>query len=490
MTSILFIGNGNELADQKARDLCLEQSVEYKGLLDTELPEYDGGFHTSIYDLSYEKIKDIAKNFNKVVLLDQSDYQTVDDFSKTIELVHDLEKITTVIFVDPSYRNEILKLLDSNPTFCLAPFISMYVQEDVHGKNIVVPCCWYKSPLAEYTSTFNYENDPGFSQLRTDLLDGKQNSGCGTCYQVEQADALSYRTRFSKEWALKLGISKIEELKAKPAYYDIRLGNKCNMMCRTCNPGSSNLIDKEYFSIKLESKSIGTTRVDNFDLIDTDELVCLYIAGGEPSINEEFIKFIETCIEKNHTDFELIINTNALVITDYFLSLMSQFKKVKFEISLDGIGKINKYIRWPGEWTKIHENINRLKEVANQRISFNSVISIYNISNLYWLFEYIDTSHPKIESHISYTFDPEFLAPWKFPRKELVLQELEKVKSLKLYANQEFRSKIQGLVKLVTDYKVSNEETIKFFEWNDLLDKSRKIKLGDYIPELEKCRIQ
>ena len=34
----------------------------------------------------------------------------------------------------------------------------------------------------------------------------------------------------------------------------------------------------------------------------------------------------------------------------------------------------------------------------------------------------------------------------------------------------------------------SRNKLKKFFEYNDILDKSRSSKLGDYIPELEACR--
>ena len=31
-----------------------------------------------------------------------------------------------------------------------------------------------------------------------------------------------------------------------PYYYEIRLSNKCNLMCRSCKPEHSHLIDREY----------------------------------------------------------------------------------------------------------------------------------------------------------------------------------------------------------------------------------------------------
>ena len=57
----------------------------------------------------------------------------------------------------------------------------------------------------------------------------------------------------TKEWLSKLGISSLEDLEKidRPYYYEIRLSNKCNLMCRSCKPEHSHLIDKEYKKFKI-----------------------------------------------------------------------------------------------------------------------------------------------------------------------------------------------------------------------------------------------
>ena len=54
----------------------------------------------------------------------------------------------------------------------------------------------------------------------------------------------SYRQFETKEWITKLGITAIEDLDqiSQPYYYELRLSNKCNLMCRGCKPQFSHLI--------------------------------------------------------------------------------------------------------------------------------------------------------------------------------------------------------------------------------------------------------
>jgi glutamate-1-semialdehyde 2,1-aminomutase len=303
--------------------------------------------------------------------------------------------------------------------------------------------------------------------------------------------APSTRQSDTIEWADRLKIKSLSDLTkyTEPVFIDIRLNNKCNAMCRSCRPGSSDLIDKEYVKLKLVNHSVGVTENPEYDSINLDHIQRMYVAGGEPSINEYFIKFLNRCIEQGTTDFELLISTNAAAITEKFANLIAKFSNVRFLISVDGLDNLNNYIRYPIVWNKLVQNIDLLDNIANGRITFNSVISIYNGGMLFPLFDFLQSKYPHAQNSFSILSSPSFQRIDNFPNKEVALADLEKVKTLKFYKKYPtFRSEIDALINLISTSKIDYMALEKFFEFNDKLDKSRNMNLRDYNPILDNAR--
>ena len=72
----------------------------------------------------------------------------------------------------------------------------------------------------------------------------------------------------------------------------------------------------------------------------------------------------------------------------------------------------------------------------------------------------------------------------------MALDDLNKIKTLKKYRTDEvFNSNINSIIQRIETCKVNYDMLINFFKFNDLLDQSRGVKLADYIPELDHCRV-
>jgi hypothetical protein len=81
------------------------------------------------------------------------------------------------------------------------------------------------------------------------------------------------------------------------------------------------------------------------------------------------------------------------------------------------------------------------------------------------------------------------MAPWNFPNKQLVLDDLSQVKQTQYYSQDlTFKQKIDGLYSGIMSSTVDAIKLDDFFKFNDKLDQSRNIHLKNYIPELEACR--
>jgi sulfatase maturation enzyme AslB (radical SAM superfamily) len=314
---------------------------------------------------------------------------------------------------------------------------------------------------------------------------------CSHCYDLEKQGILSARTQETVEWANRLNLSNIDDLDnlQHPVYYEVRPGNTCNLQCRTCGPDSSNLIAQEYKKINLIT-DYHKKHYLNFDFVKLENIKKLYVAGGEPTAMPEFYNFVEKCIQTKQTNFEFVVNTNGTKLSDKFKKQLKEFSNFQFIISIDGLGELNHYIRWPSKWETIVDNVKYLKE-QNYPVSFNTTVSIYNIFQLYDLLAFFDKEFPGILIHTTFaSANTNELSALNFPNRNLIIDNLMGVQKLKCYHNNPLlQSFIDGVIMYYSkDYSLDLEKLKAFFEFNDKLDQSRNIKLVDYIPELEAAR--
>lgn len=487
---VLCLGNSSEDTDIRARLLAEQYGICYHGLI-TEVKEVEEGcYQTSFYDMSYSNLIELSKNMNKIIILDQSIESYIDEhaFHQTVRLGKNLKSTCNVIFLDESLNETIEDELKTNKSVCILPFIqSVTINDNFHV------CCRSNNILSTIDEkTIKYSEDTNRNRVKQKMLIGEKiDHYCKICYDLEDKEVTSPRITETIEWANRLRLKNVTEFTkiAKPVYYEVRASNQCNLMCRTCNPRWSSLIEKENQKFKIFNTA--KFQYNGFDQIDFSQIKKLYVAGGEPTIMPELHKFLEDCIEKKKTNFEIQLNTNAISLNKKFKSLLKHFNNFNFEISVDGYGLVNQYIRWPTNWQKFIANIDYLINEGHQ-ISFNSVVSIYNIASLYTAVEFLNNRYKKIPIHLTHvSFEDNILSPYVFPDKSIVITNLEKIKKLDIYCNDlTFKSKInQYLDYFNNNHKIDLTTLALFFEYNDKLDIARNSKLIDYIPELEQFRI-
>jgi hypothetical protein len=66
-----------------------------------------------------------------------------------------------------------------------------------------------------------------------------------------------------------------------------------------------------------------------------------------------------------------------------FWERWSKFKKIDMQLSIDGIGKVYEYTRWPGVWSEVYENIQhykqKRKDYSNLMLSISHTMSIFTV---------------------------------------------------------------------------------------------------------------
>ena len=482
---IICIGNGAESANIFAKDIAVINNLRYRGFLDHNTELLPGCYHTSIYDIKLLELINkvtVVVDRCKIVVLGQDEtvYKNTRDYHDTIEMAQALVSHCEVEFVNPSESNPFRQLLKENKSFCILPFIAT--------NNFNRHCCW----MPKFDQYPDFYTDKNSLKIRKQMLNGEKTELCEQCYNVENYGTVSKRQIYTRDWTYQLNLKSYSDAEkyTKLIRYEVFLGNYCNLMCRMCHPSASNLIDNEYNKLGLSQKKLGIIKNNQFEKIDLDSIQQLLVTGGEPSINQDFYNFLKHCIQVDKTDFEIHISTNAVSITKEFILLVKKFSNIKISISVDGFDPVNQYIRWPSNWEKFKQNTQKLISVLQpHNYHFNTVVSIYNISCLYPLLEFLDKTYPTSSFSLSLLATPNYQVAWNFPNKQLALDNLNKIKTLKKYHTDEvFNTNINGIIQRIEICEVDYATLAKFFEFNDLLDQSRAISLSDYIPELEQCR--
>ena len=496
---VLCLGNNTTDTDSKTRQLAMDNNTICHGLiteLDHPLPDnlilQHGYYHSSVYDVAFSRLIDLAKQFDQIIILDQSkqQYSHPDAFYKTIRAAKEIAKTQSVMYIDSAYEHGITFFQDfvsTNKSFCIFPFIELLSN---NGNTTV--CCRSSTPIIPLKDLDNFRTNKKYQEIRAKMLNGELlPEHCSSCYSLEQQDITSARIQETVEWCNRLDLNNLNDLDklTDPAYYEVRPSNVCNLQCRMCGPESSNLIAREYKKLNLISE-LPNKEFADFDFIKFDHLKKLYVAGGEPTAMIELYNFLDKCIDNKQTDFEFVINTNATKISPKFKQQIKHFSNLQFIVSIDGFKELNHYIRWPSDWETIVSNVQYLKQ-HNHVVAFNVTASIYNIATLFQLLNFFDTDFSNSLVHCQLAVSKnDVLSALNYPWTDQVLNNLTQVQQLNCYKNDPLlASFVDGIIgQYQKRNSVDLDKLAKFFKFNELLDQSRNIKLENYVPELAQSK--
>lgn len=500
MYKILVIGNETRDTDNAVTDLAVQSNSVNHGLITDSnfVPTHGGYYHTTVVDLSPGDIANLAKYFDKVMMLDQDpkSYPHFKSLLTTVRLMYDLEaKGIDTVYRDNKSAQRFLhwrKFLNENKSFCFYPFAAL-----INDKEHAHICEKNYTPLAKIKTIEQWRNDPKFGEIRANMLnDTQMPEYCNDCYKREAIGQESMRQFETLEWACRIEANSAQDFAKieKPIYYEIRPSNKCNILCRTCDDLHSHLIEKEYKKIGIPLSVKPKYQNTPFDQIDFETVKAIYVGGGEPTILAEFYDFLEKCISVGQTDFDLNIGTNGLKYSDKIIKLLDHFSSVCFSVSIDGYKKINDYIRWGSDFDTIVSNTHMLQD-RGHKIAFQTVFSLYNLTRIHEIFEFYDREFPGCSSLVNFAVgDNKFFEPDNHPLPELVVESMKRCQQTKVYYSN--GRSIKSMVDLILehysdpDYRVNVNHLKQFYEFNAKLDQSRGSKLVDYVPELEQgCRL-
>lgn len=392
----------------------------------------------------------------------------------------------------------------TSKSLCSLPWVHLAT----HPIGTVTPCCLTDMTDGMSTSSTDYDdrvhyflgkdsletiaNSTKFKSLRKEMVEGTFPKMCQKCYRYEAAGVESKRLEANKQYGKYLdefinNTTQEGEIKnLNYRYIELRLGSVCNLKCVTCNPFSSNRwnqdihvfkgtdFEKDYFNNEIKTEWYRDLNFYDELLSRSKNLEEIWINGGEPTLIREHGYFLKKLIENGQSkNIKLHYSLNSTKFPDDFISLWEQFKKVRIQISIDDIADRNYYVRFPSDWNTIIQAFNKIvkyKEIFDLEIC--QTVSALNVFNLQKFKEYFDHHH-LVVSH-NYVHYPNHLQVNILPEdlKEKV------IKNNKGLADFEMNKLVTELSKPVVENSFK-----RFISYINLLDKARKIKIYDYLPE-------
>ena len=251
-------------------------------------------------------------------------------------------------------------------------------------------------------------NSKFMRDTRLQLLNDQVPTSCTKCFQEEANGITSKRQWETEVWNEQLDIDGIVSTTAEDGslpvsipYFDLRLGNLCQLKCVMCSPHDSSSWIKDwklqypkYKSIELKQDQGWDSKYDytwyqKGSFLDTMKeqaqfIKELYFAGGEPLLIPEHYKILQFMVDTgNAGNCMLRYNSNGLELPEKLLELWSHFKEVRFNFSIDAVGDKNHYIRYPSDWNTIVQNLHILDNTPdNIIVNIACAVQLLNIMYL------------------------------------------------------------------------------------------------------------
>ena len=379
----------------------------------------------------------------------------------------------------------------TSSTFCVLPWMHLATNasgnlrvccNSTPGKNFITrsdgsPYKLYRDDLTEAW------NSKVYTTIRQQMIDDEQPDMCQRCFREEAVGLKSPRQAWNQKWQQDREYTPDAPFEIK--YVDLRLGNLCNLKCRMCNPYASNQWVQEWELIETALDSNEKDRLSNmnwpereitwqnlFSIANTIEEI--YLTGGEPTIIKEQHRLLDYFINNGTAhNIKLKYNTNLTNVPRHLLTKWVKFKQLQLNCSIDAIGALNKYIRYPSNWSNIERNFKTVRQLPNANIEIHSTVQMYNILKLTDLIEWAKPYKHKIYFNI--LNHPDYLNIRCLPShlKAQVTNNLQPYQDL---------DRVTGII----DYMNAEDWSDKLPEFSrctHALDESRDENILDHIPE-------
>jgi molybdenum cofactor biosynthesis enzyme MoaA len=296
------------------------------------------------------------------------------------------------------------------PTKCKWPLNHI----SVSSTGLYRPCCaWEEQPnqiTVRDNSIADYLGSDFYIEMVEQFRNDKYAAGCAECMDDEKSGIHGLRnvgqTRYPDQDNFKLHDM------------EIKFGNLCNAGCIMCSSYNSSLIQQEQSKhpelMKFKSHNeIPLTQwyedPDKFnEIVQTASSASkVRFTGGEPTIQGLLTKFL-TQLSKLNTDVDIQITSNGSSYSNKLHDVLKKFKKVNINVSIDGYGAANDFIRWPIAWDKLEQNVDVMRQHHNVNIEIS--LQSAGVDSLPQLIEWCESK--SLPWNVNSVYEPTYLQPY------------------------------------------------------------------------------
>ena len=233
--------------------------------------------------------------------------------------------------------------------------------------------------------------------ISTSLDHGRRHPSCQACWDQEDAGNQSMRQRFNQIY------KDVKLVETQPGILIIKPGNTCNLSCRMCNPATSSAWYQDAYKLEQPNMTFNDyTRTfevirNSFDKKNDEfwgtlrewlpNMHFIDIYGGEPFLTAGMFGLLEHGIKIGASkNISLQLSTNATINNVKYLEILSQYKSVKINLSIDSYDAAqNEYIRYPSKTSEVVENMFKFKEYFSEHkhVEFKITHTIHSLNVFY-----------------------------------------------------------------------------------------------------------
>ncbi len=232
--------------------------------------------------------------------------------------------------------------------------------------------CGHMINAKGFKSYEELEHSEWMANIRKTMEQGQWPMECFRCQRSEKVKGESIRTNSITRHKM------LHPIRKDYLIVGGVLDNVCNSACQSCHSGLSTKIGS------LESKDY--PRVDNYEVfkkLPQERIIEFDVNGGEPTASKNYKKILKSLPD----NVKIVrMNTNGSRMIPEIEEVLKRNIMVIVTMSLDGIGKVHDYTRWPIKWDNYKKTVDAYQELQKKhkllQLDFWTTVSCLNIKNL------------------------------------------------------------------------------------------------------------
>lgn len=325
------------------------------------------------------------------------------------------------------------------------------------ASNAVISGCCVMVNNPYFSSYSEMMSSQWLKNIKDSFKENKFPSECIRCQEKEEINIFSDRMHYNEDMKRQTNTDYLT--------VDLMLDNICNTACQFCSPSVSTKI-ASLISSKYEIKD--ASPYFNDKVLPIDRITQLDLTGGEPS-NSKNIKKVLKSLPPNLKSIR--VNTNCTSFMDELIPIADTGISIQITISLDGIEKVQEYMRWPTKWNNFCDVLEKYKKFASNYKTVD--INLYTTLTALNIYDFDNIINFVKEHNIVHSFNN--IAN----KKELWITNIN---SFTLAAKEKFAKEentiLNSFSKLIASGDNNQTEFDNFVKTQDSL---RKINIRDYI---------